>query len=115
MHAEQFYDKELASGKKVIVVGGGKSAIDSAVAAAKSAERSTLLFREAHWPVPRYLLDLVPFKWGTYSRFGHSTLPTHYDVGFLGQILHKFAAPLKWTWWRIYRGAHVSISVPPFR
>jgi dimethylaniline monooxygenase (N-oxide forming) len=101
MHAERFHDKELATGKKVIVVGGGKSAIDSAVAAAKTAERSTLLFREAHWPVPRYLLDLVPFKWGTYSRFGHATLPTHYDVSLTSKLLHFLATPLKWLWWRI--------------
>ena len=39
------------------------------------------VYRSAHWPVPRYLLNLVPFKWGTYSRFGHFMLPTHYDVG----------------------------------
>ena len=64
-----------------MVVGGGKSAIDNAVSAAKHGEASTLVYRSAHWPVPRYLLNLVPFKWGTYSRFGHFMLPTHYDVG----------------------------------
>merc|ERR1719450_1532303 len=72
-----------------------------AVAAAKVAAKSTLLFREVHWPVPRYLLDLVPFKWGTYSRFGHSTLPMHYDVNPLTKLLHFLALPLKWIWWRI--------------
>jgi cation diffusion facilitator CzcD-associated flavoprotein CzcO len=101
MHAESFLDKHLVAGKKVIVVGGGKSAIDSAVAAAKVATKSTLLFREVHWPVPRYLLDLVPFKWGTYSRFGHSTLPMHYDVSPFAKMLHFLALPLKWIWWRI--------------
>merc|ERR1712224_928641 len=101
MHAESFQDVAAVAGKKVVVVGGGKSAIDSAVAAAKVAKRSTLLFREAHWPVPRYLLDLVPFKWGPYSRFGHSTLPMHYDISRLGMVLHFLAAPLKWLWWRI--------------
>merc|ERR1711879_407353 len=100
MHAERFLDKEMVAGKKVIVVGGGKSAIDSAVAAAKVATKSTLLFREVHWSVPRYLLDLVPFKWGTYSRFGHSTLPMHWDLGCVGRCLHRLAAPLKWLWWR---------------
>merc|ERR1711972_229016 len=79
----------------------GKSAIDCAVTAAKTAEHATLLFREFHWPVPRYLLDLVPFKWGTYSRFGHSTLPVHYNVSPLGMVLHFLASPLKWLWWRI--------------
>jgi len=91
----------MASGQRVIVVGGGKSAIDCAVAAAKTAESSMLLFREMHWPVPRYLLNFVPFKWGTYSRFGHATLPMHWDVGATGRCLHRLAAPLKWLWWRI--------------
>merc|ERR1712178_496279 len=84
-----------------IVVGGGKSAIDCAVAAAKTADSSTLLFRAAHWPVPRYLLDLVPFKWGFYSRFGHATLPTHHDVSLVERALHCLAKPLKWTFHRI--------------
>jgi len=101
MHAEKFQDKAVAAGQRVIVVGGGKSAIDCAVAAAKVAERSTLLFREVHWPVPRYLLDLVPFKWGTYSRFGHSTLPMHWDLNRAERCLHRLAAPLKWLWWRV--------------
>ena len=26
--------------------------------------------------MPRKLLNLLPFKWGTYSRFGHFMLPT---------------------------------------
>merc|ERR1712060_608202 len=101
MHAERFHDKAMAAGQRVIVVGGGKSAIDCAVAAAKVAESSTLLFREMHWSVPRYLLNLVPFKWGTYSRFGHATLPMHWDMGATGRCLHRVAAPLKWLWWRI--------------
>merc|ERR1712190_333728 len=101
MHAEKFYDKTIATGQRVIVVGGGKSAIDCAVAAAKVAESSTLLFREMHWPVPRYLLNLVPFKWGTYSRFGHATLPMHWDMGVAGRFMHRLAAPLKWFWWRV--------------
>jgi len=101
MHAERFNDKAMAAGKKVLVVGGGKSAIDCAVAAAKVADSSTLLLREMHWPVPRKLLDILPFKWGTYSRFGHSTLPAHWDLSFLALCLHVLAAPLKWLWWRI--------------
>lgn len=100
MHAASFQDKEIAAGKKVIVVGGGKSAIDCAVAASEVAESATLLFREVHWPVPRHLLNLVPFKWGTYSRFGHATLPTYYDASSTERALHAAAKPLKWAWWR---------------
>ena len=45
MHAESFSDGEQAKGKKVIVVGGGKSAVDCAVVAGKHGIKSTLLFR----------------------------------------------------------------------
>jgi len=46
------------------------------------------------------LLNLVPFKWGTYSRFGHATLPTYYDAGCCENVVHTAAKPLKWAWWR---------------
>jgi len=100
MHAESFQEKDIAAGKKVIVVGGGKSAIDCVNAASDVAESATLLFREVHWPVPRHLLNLVPFKWGTYSRFGHATLPTYYDAGRCERVVHTATKPLKWMWWR---------------
>jgi len=101
MHASSFKDGQTAGGKKVVVVGGGKSAIDCAFVASKHGKSSTLLFRHAHWPVPQYLLDLVPFKWGTYSRFGHFMLARHHDVGALNSIGHTIAAPFKYAWWRI--------------
>jgi len=102
IHSSQFSDASVAMGKKVIVVGGGKSAIDCAVAAAKQeGSESTLLYREAHWPVPRKLLNLVPFKWGTYSRFGHAMLPRHHDKSKLAKACHFVSTPVKWVWWRI--------------
>merc|ERR1719188_1464594 len=41
------------------------------------------------------------FQWGTYSRFGHATLPMHWDLSCVERCLHCLAAPLKWLWWRI--------------
>merc|ERR1719343_20413 len=93
MHASEFQRTDVAAGKKIIVVGGGKSAIDCVVAASDVAESATLLFREVHWPVPRHLLNLVPFKWGTYSRFGHATLPTYYEASWCERAIHKVAKP----------------------
>merc|ERR1719487_2462027 len=94
--------REQAAGKRVVVVGGGKSAVDCAVAAVKGgATEVTLLFREAHWPVPRKILDLIPFKWATYSRFGHALLPTHHDVSPLAWWLHCLFTPLKWLVWSL--------------
>merc|ERR1711988_1604550 len=42
LHSCTFKDKEQVRGKKVIVVGGGKSAVDNAVAAAKVGSSATL-------------------------------------------------------------------------
>merc|ERR1712203_1081465 len=100
LHSCTFTDRRQAAGKKVVVVGGGKSAVDNCVSAAKEGVSSTLVSREAHWPVPRYLAGLVPFKWGTYSRFGHSTLPAHHAEPSCFGWLHSTCAPLKWAWWR---------------
>jgi dimethylaniline monooxygenase (N-oxide forming) len=102
LHSFHFTERTQAAGKRVVVVGGGKSAVDCAVAAVKGgAESVTLLFREAHWPVPRKILDLVPFKFATYSRFGHALLPTHHDVSPVVWWLHALLTPLKWLVWRL--------------
>lgn len=102
LHSFHFADREQARGKRVVVVGGGKSSVDCAVAAVKGgATEVTLLFRSAHWPVPRLILDLIPFKFATYSRFGHSLLPTHHDVSSLAWWVHSLLTPLKWLVWRL--------------
>jgi len=102
LHSFHFREREQARGKRVVVVGGGKSAVDCAVAAVKGgADEVTLLFRAAHWPVPRYILNLIPFKFATYSRFGHALLPTHHDVSDLVWWLHALLTPLKWLVWRL--------------
>merc|ERR1712178_575374 len=101
LHSCTFLDREQVAGKRVVVVGGGKSAVDNAVAAAKVGTSSTLLYREVHWPVPRYLLNLIPFKWGTYSRFGHFMLPASHTMGGFATWFHAVFVPLKWLFWRI--------------
>jgi dimethylaniline monooxygenase (N-oxide forming) len=100
-HSSQFTDAKLAEGKRTLVVGAGKSAADVAVAANNVSENVTLLSRKAHWPVPRYLLFLVPFKFGTYSRFGHAFLPLHHDPSWFQKILHVIGAPVVWLFWRV--------------
>merc|ERR1712151_512870 len=101
LHSCTFMDKEQVKGKKVVVVGGGKSAVDNAVSAAKAGASSTLLYRDAHWPVPRYLLNLIPVQWGTYSRLGHFMLHASHDMTAFATWFHAVLVPLKWLFWRI--------------
>lgn len=100
LHSSAFIKNDESKGKRVVVVGGGKSAVDCAVSAAKSGLTCTFLCREAHWPVPRYLLNLVPFKWGTYSRFGHFMLPASHEESGLSSLFHRVLSPVKWLFWR---------------
>ena len=68
MHVSSFQSPEQLAGRKVVVVGFGKSATDAALESAAVAERTTLVFREPHWPVPQKLLGVLPFKWAMLSR-----------------------------------------------
>lgn len=101
LHSSEFADCEQAAGRRVVVVGGGKSAVDVAVAAVKGGSLScTLVRRGAHWPVPRYLANAVSFQWGTYSRFGHFMLPAYHTNGRVSSVVHVALAIFKKCFWR---------------
>src|SRR5207249_4306690 len=64
LHISQVKTRAPLDGKRVAVVGYGKSATDAALEAAAVAQEVHIIFREAHWPVPRNLAGILPFKWG---------------------------------------------------
>jgi dimethylaniline monooxygenase (N-oxide forming) len=73
LHSSKVQKAEQIAGKKVIVVGNGKSAVDLAVASANAgANGVTLLSRNAHWPTPRKIADLIPFQYVFLSRVGRA-------------------------------------------
>lgn len=55
VHSSQAADEALLAGRRVVVVGAGKSALDCAAWAGRHARACTLVFRGAHWMAPRYL------------------------------------------------------------
>lgn len=78
LHSVEFHDAAAATGKDVVVVGFGKSALDVAYEARKFAKRVTVLFRRTAWHVPYKLFGLVPTKRLSYTRsaefwFGRKT------------------------------------------
>jgi dimethylaniline monooxygenase (N-oxide forming) len=101
VHSSQFTDAAAASGKRVIVVGGGKSAIDCAVEAHRAgAAHVTLLSRNAHWPTPRKIAGLIPFQYIFLSRFGTALVSAHRGVypaegsGVAVSMFRKFGWPI---------------------
>ncbi len=105
-NGEVIHISELASraplvGRRVAVVGYGKSATDAALESVAVAESTTLIFREPHWPVPSRLLGVLPFKWAMLNRLTSSLLPPYYRPSVVERVLHGAGKPLVWLWWRL--------------
>lgn len=62
LHSSHYRTPESVIGRKVAVIGYGKSALDVAGDAAKFAKKVTLLFRKAHWPIPMDILDFLDVR-----------------------------------------------------
>lgn len=70
LHSSQYTDQSVAAGKKVLVIGGCKSAIDIAVDSSAVSDSTTMLYRRAHWATPRLMFWFIPFQYIFYSRLG---------------------------------------------
>ena len=108
-HSEETAGITDRAGKRSLVVGFGKSAQDCAMNAfAETGVPPTLLFRSAHWCVPRKILGLVPMEWLLYSRFGQGTLPSWQSCGPVEFVVHRYLKPLIWFYWRLVQGILIS-------
>ena len=104
LHIGGLKDPERLRGRRVAVLGFGKSASDAALEAAAVAASTTIVFRAPHWPVPALLLGILPFKWAMLNRLTSSLLPPYYRRSALERGLHSLGKPLVWLWWRIVEG-----------
>jgi cation diffusion facilitator CzcD-associated flavoprotein CzcO len=99
IHCADYLDVDVSKGKDVVTVGYGKSAFDCAQISAKVGKSSTILFREAHWCVPRKILNIVPFEFATFSRFGCACLkPAYPHQGPFEKFLHAIPKFLDLFW-----------------
>lgn len=101
MHISSLKSREQLKGKKVTVVGYGKSATDAAVESAAGALQTTIIFREPHWPVPPKLAGVLPFKWAMLSRLTSTLIPLYYRPSGVEHAVHTLGKPLVWLWWRL--------------
>lgn len=100
-HSSNVKDLESLRDCDVVVVGYGKSATDIASGAVPIARSVRLVFRTAHWPVPRKLLGLLPFKWGMLTRLTASLIPPYVRPTPAVRLLHSIGKPLPWLFWRV--------------
>lgn len=97
-HSSEWTHPAVADVRRVVVIGGGKSALDCAAWAAREGKTSTLVFRKPHWMVPRYLPGGARSDLRFISRFiemfvNYPTRP--WDE----KLLHGPGKPLVWLWW----------------
>lgn len=101
LHSNEMLDTSSIEGKKVVVVGGGKSALDMSILAAEHGSAATLVQRKVNWFVPERIVGgLVSYKYVLMSRFGKSLLPTYYDPSCV-RTIDRMPAVLKKLLWRV--------------
>lgn len=101
LHISQLQDRNQLRGKRVAVIGFGKSATDAALESSAVAEQTNIIYRQTHWPVPPLLLNILPFKWAMLNRLTSALIPPYYRASPLERYLHTVGKPLVWGWWRI--------------
>lgn len=101
MHSSEYRSPSEVIGKKVAVVGFGKSALDVAGEVAKFAKSTTLIYRKAHWPIPMDILDFLDVRRIYLTRFICAFLPPYHRPGRLAKGLHKLTPWLVSGFWRL--------------
>ena len=100
LHSSQYGDPSLAKGRKVVVLGGSKSATDIAVNAVNSgASEVTIVYREPVWRIPYFVGGLVNFKRILYIRAQEEMFKS-WGIGPMSRLAHAIAKPLVWANWR---------------
>lgn len=100
MHSSAYNDAAIAKGRKVVVLGGSKSATDIAVNAVNSgASEVTIVYREPVWRIPYFIGGLVNFKRILYIR-AQEEMFQGWGIGPLSKLAHAIAKPLVWANWR---------------
>ncbi|MDJ0616812.1 MAG: NAD(P)/FAD-dependent oxidoreductase [Calothrix sp. MO_192.B10] len=99
LHSTDFNSAEQIVGKRLVVVGFGKSATDVATFAADKAKECNLVFRRAIWKIPRFFLGKLNVKYILLTRFAEAWLPYRQLRGG-ERLLHTVGKPLVWAFWR---------------
>ncbi|MBT5050548.1 MAG: NAD(P)-binding domain-containing protein [Rhodospirillaceae bacterium] len=101
MHISGLQSRNQLAGKRVAVLGYGKSATDAALESAAVADETSIIFRRPHWPIPSRLAGILPFKWGMLNRLTSTLIPLYQRPSALEKAVHSIAKPLVWFYWRL--------------
>jgi len=100
LHSSRYADASLATNRRVVVLGGSKSATDIAVNAVRAGARSvTLVYRSPVWRIPYFIGGLINFKRILYVRAQEQMFPG-WGLSSWSRLKHALARPFVWANWR---------------
>jgi cation diffusion facilitator CzcD-associated flavoprotein CzcO len=99
LHSTRFNTVEQVRGKHVVVVGAGKSACDAAMAAVDGAKRTTIVYRNPGWKMPKKFAGVVPIKYVLTTRFSEMLFRDR-ELRGAEKVLHTAGRPAVWLFWR---------------
>lgn len=100
-HSSEVDSPDILDDNRVVVVGGGKSAFDLAVEAARAGRSATFVFRKANWMIPKKLLGgRLPHRYVLYTRFGESLQPQYFNDDCV-RLIDRLPASVKDRLWAI--------------
>ena len=88
IHSSEFRDGTLIDGKKVVIVGFSRSAMDIAVDIVDEADSVTVLHRSIRWPVPEKILGLIRNHVLLFARWPTHFAPPWIRPGNTARFLH---------------------------
>ncbi|MCK5363825.1 MAG: NAD(P)/FAD-dependent oxidoreductase, partial [Gammaproteobacteria bacterium] len=101
LHISQLKTRAPLENRRVAVIGYGKSATDAAQEALAVAQDTHIVFRTPHWPVPRDLAGILPFKWGMLTRMTGKLITPYQRSDIVARSMHKLGKPIVWIFWRL--------------
>jgi dimethylaniline monooxygenase (N-oxide forming) len=100
LHSAQHTDSMLVKGKKVVVLGGSKSATDIVVNSVNvGASEVTMVYLEPVWRAPYFVGGLINFKRIFYTR-AQEEMFRSWDICAAPRMADAIAKPLVWVFWR---------------
>lgn len=79
---------DILNGKRVVVVGYGKSALDMATLAAERSATLHHVFRDANWLIPEWILG-AHFTYALFTRFGNVMMTSWAQPTAMERFLHN--------------------------
>jgi dimethylaniline monooxygenase (N-oxide forming) len=91
---------EILDGKRVVVVGYGKSALDMATLTAKRSAEVHHLFRSPNWLIPEWILG-AHFTYALFTRFGNIMMTSWAQPTVVEQFLHNKLSFVISSFWNL--------------